>query len=50
MGKIRVGHKLNSFLNGEWAHHANGYWCKRLTSKRRRKQQKKIINRRLEEI
>lgn len=42
MGKIRVGNKQNSFLNGEWAGHVRG-WLKRHTSKLRRLSGKKEI-------
>lgn len=42
MSKIRVGNKLNSHLNGEWAGHVRGWW-KRFTSKRRRKKDKEEI-------
>lgn len=31
MGKIRVGNKQNSFLNGEWAGHVRKGW-KKITS------------------
>jgi len=48
MSKIRVGNKQNSWLNGEWASHVRGWW-KRHTSKRRRKEDKKIIKREKEE-
>lgn len=42
MGKIRVGNKINSVLNGEWAGHVRG-WMKRYTSSRRRNEEKQII-------
>lgn len=42
MGKIRVGSKANSFLNGEWSGHVKKGW-KRITSGIRRALSKKII-------
>ncbi len=42
MGKIRVGNKQNSILNGEWAGHVRGWW-KRHTSKMRRAEGKQVI-------
>jgi hypothetical protein len=42
MNKTRVGNKQNSFLNGEWAGHVRKAW-KKLTSKLRRNEDKKII-------
>ena len=48
MGKLRVGNKENSHLNGEWAGHVRGF-MKRFTSKRRRNVGKKEIRKRLEE-
>lgn len=48
MGKIRVGNKLNSFLNGEYAGHVRRKW-KKLTSGIRRSWDKKEIKKRLEE-
>lgn len=42
MGKIRVGNKQNSFLNGEWAGHVRK-WGKKFTSGIRRAVSKKII-------
>ena len=45
MGKIRVGNKQNSFLNGEWAGHVRGK-LKALTSKIRRSIDKKSNQRR----
>jgi hypothetical protein len=42
MGKIRVGNKQNSFLNGEWAGHVRRGW-KKATSGIRRALSKKII-------
>ena len=46
MAKTRVGHKENSFINGEMWAHAGSSWLKRLTSKRRRKLGKADINKR----
>ena len=34
--KIRVGNKMNSFLNGEWAGHGRP-WGKKIAAKKRRK-------------
>ena len=48
MGKLRVGNKENSFLNGEWASHVRGKW-KRITSHIRRNVSKKIIRKELTE-
>lgn len=42
MGKLRVGNKQNSFLNGEWAKHMRS-GGKRFTSKVRRMFDKKVI-------
>ena len=42
MNKTREGNKQNSFLNGEWAGHVRKAW-KKLTSKLRRNEDKKII-------
>lgn len=42
MGKLRVGNKQNSFLNGEWAKHMRR-GGKRFTSKIRRMFDKKVI-------
>ena len=42
MAKTRVGHKENSFLNGEWAGHVRA-WGKKFTSKKRRNVDKKVI-------
>lgn len=42
MGKLRVGHKENSFLNGEWAGHVRA-WGKKFTAKKRRNVDKKVI-------
>ena len=36
MGKLRVGNKENSGINGEYAGHVRGF-MKRFTSKKRRK-------------
>ncbi len=43
MGKIRVGNKENSKLNGEWAGHVRGK-IKKVTSGKRRAKSKEIIN------
>ena len=48
MSKLRVGHKENSRLNGEWAGHVRGF-MKRFTSKRRRNDGKKIIKQQLDD-
>jgi hypothetical protein len=42
MSKLRVGHKINSWLNGEWAGHVRA-WRKKHTSGKRRSWDKKII-------
>ena len=42
MGKLRVGNKKNSFLNGEWAGHVRA-WGKKFTARLRRAEDKKII-------
>jgi len=42
MSKLRVGHKENSFLNGEWAGHVRK-WGKKFTAKIRRNVDKKVI-------
>lgn len=42
MGKLRVGNKQNSILNGEWAMHMKSIG-KRITSKIRRMFDKKVI-------
>jgi hypothetical protein len=42
MGKIRVGNKENSFLNGEWAAHVKAFG-KKFTAKKRRAVDKKEI-------
>jgi hypothetical protein len=46
MSKIRVGNKENSFLNGEWSGHVRKSW-KRVTSKLRRAENKKILSKEL---
>jgi len=48
MGKIRVGNKQNSFLNGEWCGHMRRYG-KFLTAKIRRNVDKKVIRQELKE-
>ena len=47
MGKLRVGNKQNSFLNGEWAGHVRK-WGKFFTNKIRRNIDKKVIKKELE--
>jgi hypothetical protein len=47
MGKIRVGNKQNSFLNGEWGGHVRGK-MKKFTSRIRRVFGKREIKERLE--
>jgi hypothetical protein len=44
----QIGNKLNSKLNREWAKHVRK-WFKRITSHKRRKQGKKIVNKQLSE-
>lgn len=46
MNKLRTGNKENSHLNGEWGHHVRKF-MKRFTSKRRRNEGKKMINKNL---
>jgi hypothetical protein len=48
MGKIRVGNKQNSILNGEWAGHMRA-WGKKVTAKIRRNVDKKVIRQELKE-
>lgn len=48
MGKIRVGNKQNSALNGEWAGHVRKHW-KRITAHIRRNKDKLIIKEHLNE-
>jgi hypothetical protein len=48
MSKIRVGNKMNSFLNGEWAGHVRKDG-KRITSGIRRMYLKNDLRKRLEE-
>ncbi len=43
MGKIRIGNKKNSILNGEWAGHVRRF-MKRITSGKRRMEDKRIVN------
>lgn len=47
--KRNVGHKDNSFLNGEWCKHVKRAW-KKVTSGKRRSRDKKIIRTQLLEI
>lgn len=49
MSKRKVGSAPNSKLNGEWAKHVRGQW-KRLTSRLRRNEAKKIIRETLSEM
>jgi hypothetical protein len=49
MGKIRVGNKQNSGLNGEWAGHVRG-WLKQATSGLRRLVDKRVISEELKEL
>lgn len=42
MSKLRVGHKENSFLNGEWASHIRKLG-KKWTAKKRRRVDKETI-------
>jgi hypothetical protein len=49
MGKLRVGHKENSFLNGEWAGHVRKFG-KKWTAKIRRNVDKKIIKEETKEL
>jgi hypothetical protein len=48
MGKIRVGNKQNSFLNGVWAGHVRK-WGKKITSGIRRSVSKEIVRNELKE-
>ena len=48
MGKIRVGNKQNSYLNGEWAGHVRR-WGKRFASGVRRMMSKKIVRNEINE-
>lgn len=48
MGKIRVGNKQNSAINGEWAGHIRGWW-KKFTSSKRRAISKKLVQKELKE-
>ena len=49
MAKIRVGHKENSHLNGEWAGHVRRIG-KKITAKIRRNVDKKIIRKEINEL
>jgi len=49
MSKLRVGHKENSFLNGEWAGHVRK-WGKKWTAKIRRNVDKKVIKKETNEL
>ena len=48
MGKLRVGNKQNSILNGEWCGHMRA-WGKRVTAKILRNVDKKVIRQELKE-
>jgi len=49
MSKLRVGHKENSFLNGERAGHVRK-WGKFFTAKIRRNVDKKVIKKETDEL
>ena len=49
MGKLRVGHKENSFLNGEYAGHVR-ILGKKWTAKIRRNVDKKVIRKESDEL
>jgi len=49
MSKLRVGHKENSYLNGEWAGHVRK-WGKKWTAKIRRNVDKKVIRKESNEL
>ena len=49
MSKLRVGHKENSFLNGEWAGHVRRLG-KKWTAKIRRNVDKKVIRKETNEL
>lgn len=49
MAKTRVGHKENSFLNGEWAGHVRRF-DKKWTAKIRRNVDKKVIKQETKEL
>jgi len=49
MSKLRVGHKENSFLNGEWAGHVRKFG-KKWTAKIRRNVDKKVIRKESNEL
>jgi len=49
MAKLRVGHKENSFLNGEWAGHVRKFG-KKWTAKIRRNVDKKVIKKETNEL
>ena len=49
MGKLRVGHKENSFLNGEYAGHVRRLG-KKWTAKIRRNVDKKVIRKETNEL
>lgn len=49
MGKLRVGHKENSYLNGEWAGHVRKFG-KKWTAKIRRNVDKAVIKKEINEL
>ena len=49
MSKLRVGHKENSYLNGEWAGHVRKFG-KKWTAKIRRNVDKKVIKKEINEL
>jgi hypothetical protein len=49
MAKLRVGHKENSFINGEWAGHVRK-WGKKFTASKRRGIDKKVIKKETDEL
>ena len=49
MPKTRVGHKENSYLNGEWAGHVRRIG-KKITAKIRRNADKKVIRKEINEL
>jgi len=49
MSKLRVGHKENSYLNGEWAGHVRK-WGKKWTAKIRRNVDKRVIRKETNEL
>lgn len=49
MSKIRPGHSQNSKLNGEWGKHVDP-WMKKVTSGKRRCEDREIIREELENV